>query len=123
MAAVEPCNVIQVVLATPFHRDLASAERFFIRKLQPVFNIRELDDSIVFLSRTLTAVVSDDAVTMGNRILRQARPRLSPSQRASLIAEVGSVGDRALAAKLARHARRESAQHRTAGQKPETQEY
>ena len=44
-------------------------------------------------------------VTFGNRLLRQTRPRLTPPQWACLIADVASSGDRALAAKLARHAR------------------
>ena len=105
MAAVKPCNVIQVVLAAPSRNDLATAERYFIRKLQPVFNIREVDETVVSFSRSLSALVCDDVITFGNRILRQAKPRLSPLQWASLIADVATAGDRVLASKLARQAR------------------
>ena len=109
MAAVGPFNVIQVILAQPSRQDLASAERFFIRKLQPVFNIRETEDSVLHLARSLSTMVIDDVVTFGNRLLRHARPRLTPNQWASIIADVASAGDRVLAAKLARHARASNA--------------
>ena len=105
MAAVDPANVIQVILATPTKDGLRSAEKFFIRKFQPVFNIRDADCNVTSLARSLSAVLCDDVITFGNRLLRQARPRLTPFQWSSLIADVASTGDRALAAKLARHAR------------------
>ena len=53
MAAVGPENVIQVIVARPSPSDLASAERFFIRKLQPVFNIKEVDDCAIYLAKSL----------------------------------------------------------------------
>ena len=105
MAAVDPANVIQVILAQPSATDLASAERFFIRKLQPVFNIREVDESAIHLARSLSTLTVDEIVTFGNRLLRQARPRLTANQWACIIADVAMSGDRVLAAKLARHAR------------------
>ena len=105
MASVDPANVIQVILAQPAACDLASAERYFIRKLHPVFNIREVDDCVVHLAKSLSAIAIDDVVTYGNRLLRQTRPRLTANQWASIIADVASTGDRLLAAKLARHAR------------------
>ena len=105
MAAVGPANVIQVILAQPSAGNLAPAEKYFIRKLSPVFNIREVDDSIVQLAKSLSPITIDDFVTYGNRLLRQSRPCLTASQWACVIAEAASSGDRALAAKLARHAR------------------
>ena len=105
MAAVDPANVIQIVLAVPSSQHLAAAERHFIRKLQPVFNIREMDDSILHLAKSLVAITVDDVVTFGNRLLRQARPHMTASKWACLIADVALTGDRVLAAKLARHAR------------------
>ena len=105
MAAVDPANVIQVILAQPSACELASAEKYFIRKLQPVFNIRDVDDGIVQLAKTLSPITIDDVVTYGNRLLRQTRPCLTANQWACVIAEAASSGDRALAAKLARHAR------------------
>ena len=93
MSAVNPSNVIQVVLALPTYRDLASAERFFIRKLQPVFNLRELDDSVLHLAQSLSTVVADDVVTMETRVFRQTRPRISPLQWASLIANMALAGE------------------------------
>ena len=105
MAAIDPANVIQVIVAQPSPNDLASAERFFIRKLQPVFNIREVDDCAIHLAKSLSALTVDDVVTYGNRLLRQARPRLTANQWACIIADAASNGDRSLAAKLARHAR------------------
>ena len=105
MAAVGPANVIQVIVAQPLANDLALAERFFIRKLQPVFNIKEVDDCSVHLAKSLSALTVDDVVSYGNRLLRQARPRLTANQWACIVADAASSGDRILAAKLARHAR------------------
>ena len=80
MDAVKPRNVIQVVLAAPSRNDLATAERFFVRKLQPAFNIRDADENIVSLARSLSTFICDDVITFGNRILRRANPRLTPLQ-------------------------------------------
>ena len=105
MASVSVCNVVMFILARPNRSSLAEAERYFIRKLYPVFNSKDVQDSPWSIVRHTAPLLFDDIVLSANRILRRSHPRLSAVQWSSLIADVAAAGERTLAAKLARHAR------------------
>ena len=105
MGSVSVENVIMLVLAARGRRLLPQAERYFIRKLQPVFSEREVQDAPYNVLRTIAPTVAEDVVVQAARILRQTHPKLSALQWTSLISNVAASGERALAAKLARHAR------------------
>ena len=53
-------NVIMLVLAAPGRRLLPQAERYFIRKLQPVFNERKVQNAPYNVLRTIAPTVAED---------------------------------------------------------------
>ena len=71
MAAVSPCNVVIFILARTDRSCLAEAERHFIRKLHPVFNSKDVQDSPWTVICRAEPLLSDDFVTTANRVLRK----------------------------------------------------
>ena len=102
MAAVSCSNVVMVVLANPNPRELLQAEKYFTRRLQPVFNFRNVGGTCL---NSATIAGTEDVVLAANRILRKNNPKLKPAQWAALITDAVSIGERSLAVKLARQAR------------------
>ena len=64
-----------VILEKTSRLALYARERFFIRELRPVFNVRDLDDG--WPLRSLGGSSVDDIVTNASRVLRQAHPRMT----------------------------------------------
>ena len=85
MAAVSLSNVVMIILARPRPCVLFHAERYFTRKLFPVFNLRNVDDLSYTSMQSVNAMVADDVAMVVNKILRKNNPRLRPIQWASLI--------------------------------------
>ena len=105
MCSIEMANVVMIKIASPQPKELFQAEAFYTRKLQPVFNTRNVED---IPNRALPAVVTmvaDDITVAANRLLRKNNPKLKPAQWASLVTSTALLGERALAVKLARQVR------------------
>ena len=85
-----------LIVARPAEAALAQAERYFTRKLHPVFNSRNVGDTALAMVHSVQPMVADDIVTVASRTLRKKEknnPRLKPSQWASLVAELASIGE------------------------------
>ena len=107
MAAVGCENVVMVIVAKTTAASLAQQERSFMKRLRPVFNIVSMDDDPILhgqAARLLGAATCDDVLSMADKILRQARPRLSASSWTALVVATAAAGDRTTAAKVARRA-------------------
>ena len=108
MAAVGYEHVIMVIVAKTTAASLAQQERAFMKRLRPVFNIVAVDEDPVLhgqAARILGATTCDDVLSMADKVLRQARPRLSASSWTALVVASAAAGDRTTAAKIARRAR------------------
>ena len=108
MRAVSSANVCFVVLETTTPALLGERERFYIRLLEPVFNaIGSVASPIAWhqAAASLGAATCDDVFSLGDRVLRQAHPRLRPSAWSALVATAAAAGERPMAVQLARVAR------------------
>ena len=108
MAAVGAENVVMVIIGSTTPASLAQQERFYIKQFTPVFNVASVGDD-PFLhqqaARVLGAATCDDILSLGDRVLRKAKPRMSASSWTALVVGSASAGDRTMAARLARQAR------------------
>ena len=105
MSSVSPWHVIMALVTSVPQHSLAAAERYFIRALRPVFNWHGAAERLV---PDDAPVLVDDVALYASKVLRRAHPRLPAVQWTSLISNLALAGERTLAAKLARHARRTS---------------
>ena len=108
MAAVGVQNVALIPICQVLDsQHLLSVERHLIRLPAPTFNVQgTLLERGPLPSHILSCWWSEDLISVASRVLRQVHPRLSPPQWVSLITAVRASGDRVVAARLARHARR-----------------
>ena len=108
MGSVSPHNVCFVVLEVTTQPRLAQRERHYIRQLEPVFNAVGTTGNLApwgEAAASLGALTCDELFALGDRLLRQAHPRLRPSAWASVIAAMAAAGQRTVAVQLARVAR------------------
>ena len=108
MGSVSPNNVCFVVLEVTTQQQLAQRERHYIRQLEPVFNVVGTTGNLApwgEAAASLEALTCDELFTLGDRLLRQAHPRLRPSAWAGVIAAMAAAGQRTVAVQLARVAR------------------
>lgn len=99
-------NVVMVILerVPAGGQWLAMRERHYIRLFSPVWNTVSVSESA---SRGLWKnVLTEEPLMIAARLLRQANPKLPEAQWVHLIREVMNLGERELAMKLARVARR-----------------
>ena len=96
-----------MVLSAALAETLAARERWFIRQLKPVFNIRSaaVDDVPRAVTRLLGAAASSDVREAAAALLRKNRPVLRPEVWAAMVAAVRCKWELELAAKLGRQAR------------------
>ena len=108
MAAVGHENVVMVIVAQTTAASLAQQERTYVKALRPVFNIVAMDEDPVLhgqAARILGATTCDDVLSIADKVLRQAKPRLSASSWTALVVATAAAGDRTIAARVARRAR------------------
>ena len=108
MAAVGHENVVMVIVAQTTAASLAQQERTYMKALRPVFNIVAMDEDPVLhgqAARILGATTCDDVLSIADKVLRQAKPRLSASSWTALVVATAAAGDRTIAARVARRAR------------------
>ena len=60
MGAISPANVVMIGIAKPHPKELFFAEVYYTRKLQPVLNMRNVEDFSSQAHPAITSMVADD---------------------------------------------------------------